>query len=99
PTVTYTLSLHDALPICFLLVELLDLGEERLELRRFAAALRDGADVALTVNEELRVGRAGEQPVRGDDGGGALRHDRKKHARLGADRKSTRLNSSHDQIS
>src|SRR5437867_10125600 len=40
----------------FLLVELLDLAKERLELRRFSAALRDGADVALTVDEKLRVG-------------------------------------------
>src|SRR2546428_9746612 len=65
-TEIYTLSLHDALPICLLRRRPPDLPRERRRARRVLdAALRLRAAVALPVG----------------------------------DRKSTRLNSSHDQIS
>src|SRR2546428_9768289 len=65
-TEIYTLSLHDALPICALL-------RRRMRLRRAVDAQRPDGGNALVVRAPA---------------GRAL-----------ADRKSTRLNSSHDQIS
>src|SRR2546430_15716865 len=53
-----------------LLVQLLNLGEERAHLGGLAALARDRADVTLAVDQELGVGRAGEEAVRRDDLGG-----------------------------
>src|SRR5438876_10142211 len=66
-----------------LLVQLLNLGEERAHLGGLAALARDRADVALAVDQELGVGRAGEEAVRRDDLGGAVGDHREQDARLG----------------
>src|SRR3712207_9150595 len=78
-TEIYTLSLHDALPICGREVVVQGRGRLVTGLTR-----GDGADLR----------RAGEaQPALGLDARGDLVH------RRGGDRKSTRLNSSHANIS
>src|SRR5712691_9969240 len=66
-----------------LLVQLLDLGEERAHLGGLAALARDRADVTLAVDQELGVGRAGEEAVRRDDLGGAVGDHREQDARRG----------------
>src|SRR2546428_11938910 len=53
-----------------LLVQLLNLGEERAHLGGLAALARDRADVTLAVDQELGVGRAGEEAGPPDDLGG-----------------------------
>src|SRR5947209_13620166 len=80
-TETYTLSLHDALPISF-------------------HASGDGERLAADVPRQDR--RREEEHRRGDVGGrghAAERHGAGHHVELARDRKSTRLNSSHANIS
>src|SRR3712207_9256676 len=79
-TEIYTLSLHDALPICR--------GQERDEHRQQHPRQR-GEDL-LVGHPALLLGRREGGAGGGPDGGGAA------HLR---DRKSTRLNSSHANIS
>src|SRR3712207_8871910 len=81
-TEIYTLSLHDALPICH---DLLDL--------RAQAPLDRGL---LLVARQVRCGRVGLRAV--GEKPAALVDDRHPFG-LQADRKSTRLNSSHANIS
>src|SRR5206468_12223763 len=73
PTATYTLSLHDALPICHLAGELAHLRTERGHDQTRPEPGAQRRDPSTDSRERVRI-RA-------------------------ADRKSTRLNSSHDQIS
>src|SRR5688572_31083321 len=83
PNQIYTLSLHDALPISVIA----RLGVVR-PLRRAEAARREPRDPVVQLREERRV-----------PGFWQARRAHLAHGGLGADRKSTRLNSSHSQIS
>src|SRR5205085_10337280 len=78
----YTLSLHDALPICY------------DECARFVAWDR------VTLDELHRAGvvEYADSSVTAN-GGVVVAESPADHERLGEDRKSTRLNSSHSQIS
>src|SRR5206468_5864686 len=76
PTAIYTLSLHDALPICVTLITTVTP----------AASL----DMLFVAAQNLRMLR--ELATSANSG-------RRRTACRGRDRKSTRLNSSHDQIS
>src|SRR5206468_6759520 len=97
PAHVYTLSLHDALPIFSLAVDRYGGGLTRVAtMPRYKLSLQDvyaairylpGKERAL---EELP--RLAEAPGVSEEGAAAL-------TRLAKDRKSTRLNSSHDQIS
>src|SRR5205807_8338414 len=96
-TETYTLSLHDALPICIVgsaqdrrgrrgsLVELSSLGEGAETGQPRVAGEPRGLPVAVAARRRVRVprGAACAEPLRNS----------------GGDRKSTRLNSSHLVIS
>src|SRR5438270_4168045 len=85
PALTYTLSLHDALPICSL---------ERRRLDAYAAGLAEVVDLlALAVGAGLTVALAVDAVARRASGPLAVELGRVR------DRKSTRLNSSHSQIS
>src|SRR5206468_11053975 len=89
PPSIYTLSLHDALPICVRLR--IEIDEEHAfsglgQARSQVDGGRRLADAALLVRE--RVDRAGHR-----------RSVERGRAASARDRKSTRLNSSHDQIS
>src|SRR5258707_7394021 len=84
-TEIYTLSLHDALPICLALA-----GVQCIE--PVAAGLGNGdTDVHHTKNGDGRL-RQGQAGRRGEE----CAHRESQNAR---DRKSTRLNSSHANIS
>src|SRR5688572_31633049 len=90
PTAIYTLSLHDALPIC-------------RELHLFAADLDD---MPIDVDGQGAVRQAivgGRGAMRAAEQRPDARHDFIRAEGLGdvvvRDRKSTRLNSSHSQIS
>src|SRR5256885_12975037 len=99
-TEIYTLSLHDALPICAL-----DRGRHIERQRGCAARERDGQAHPLGPQDESRCNHqpthlsAGTDLDREDmDGVDILGVPQGQDARLaapGADRKSTRLNSSH----
>src|SRR3712207_7288990 len=82
-TEIYTLSLHDALPICVTEAGHRVLGEHRLALGVRAAAVR--------LDGDLRAGGGRRDERRGRD-------DARAEEPL-QDRKSTRLNSSHANIS
>src|SRR5206468_11997858 len=91
PPSTYTLSLHDALPILMLRAEM---RGDRPSNRRFVEA-----GVGKGHTERFHLGVALGQC---DDRGGihaARQEGRHRDVRDQIDRKSTRLNSSHDQIS
>src|SRR3712207_8386784 len=83
-TEIYTLSLHDALPICARgrLAVLL-----RVERERVAHDLRVRLDVALRAGQHVERHLEAAHAERADD------------VARGGDRKSTRLNSSHANIS
>src|SRR5205807_10222826 len=99
PSVTYTLSLHDALPICVRLrgvagLEVVEenirviVGEAHARRNSFLVVGRVEIPVVGRLAQKRRVIGAGEEPA----------------GRIGrqfgkADRKSTRLNSSHLVIS
>src|SRR5690606_42079807 len=88
----YTLSLHDALPIHLTLVLGYETGVEGQRLCRLGGAGGAGVAVGRVVAERL----VEERPVEGIlDVGGQL----PVLLRVGVDRKSTRLNSSHVKIS
>src|SRR5690606_41418167 len=93
-TALYTLSLHDALPIC--------VHEERaVPFPLLAAAGDGGADPCLGVPALGHDGQGGSLPA-GAPVAGAGRHGHVGMARRygrSRDRKSTRLNSSHVKIS
>src|SRR5206468_13028769 len=99
PTDIYTLSLHDALPICTV----------TLEARRHRAAPHHrtrAADTRRSLDIEIYLPRWIHPSARRnctDHGRSQARangHRKSSPAlRKNADRKSTRLNSSHDQIS
>src|SRR5205085_9726258 len=93
PTATYTLSLHDALPIC--------VGEQHpvLAPRLGIRDLAQGPDFLHRRDREsgpgLLVDQVGRRPL-------VVQHARLagvEHPVSELDRKSTRLNSSHSQIS
>src|SRR5688572_26111827 len=91
----YTLSLHDALPICdVLLLIAIALAQRRASLRtgrrgrRRRVAIRGYRDRSLVLAADVTDGTAGVAAA-----------DRIRRAELRLDRKSTRLNSSHSQIS
>src|SRR5206468_12830937 len=96
-TVIYTLSLHDALPIYSVAGQLCDEG-----VAAHAARGGSGQEQSLLhVLPRSGVGALGTQVGRS---GTAVRLRRSHEAESGpvvpeSDRKSTRLNSSHDQIS
>src|SRR5206468_9596040 len=86
PTEVYTLSLHDALPICL--------------LTAVPVAPHQGSRASDDVEERLGSGDVGVERhhVEGPAEAGDL-IELRQIARERQDRKSTRLNSSHDQIS
>src|SRR5207244_12162468 len=93
---TYTLSLHDALPICCLV----ETQAERAASRRLRTGMCEGGVKACRGDQPLQhpaPDPGGRGQCRESESGGA---DAGK-ARLshGPDRKSTRLNSSHQIIS
>src|SRR5206468_11334539 len=93
PSATFTLSLHDALPILFLQGLLARLGKVDVDLALILRIDLAGNERQLAILEGTDDARHlcrqdAEQALDvADDHGAAL------------DRKSTRLNSSHDQIS
>src|SRR5207249_10482220 len=96
-TVTYTLSLHDALPIC---------GRGRGTVQNVAGAGKVPVIIEIITEPQSRgVLRRRVDPVAEREGdGGVLGHGRRAGKRRGRgavaeDRKSTRLNSSHVSIS
>src|SRR5205085_4866498 len=92
PTATteiYTLSLHDALPIC-----LLDKGRMKLSLE----GLGMEPDLRETFGELIRIPH-GIVLVTGPTGSGKTTTLYSSLLEKVSDRKSTRLNSSHSQIS
>src|SRR3712207_8341228 len=78
-TEIYTLSLHDALPICDLLLAAADVGPSDPPVDPALGGALLPADV-LHLAVDVQLGGVGHRP-------------------LGVDRKSTRLNSSHANIS
>src|SRR5206468_5128960 len=98
PITIYTLSLHDALPI----LNLVEAEAEEILPRRKRHDEAHGA-VGIAIRTDLQP--ASSQPqqqvanlIERLDGGGRIVHGRGERADR-EDRKSTRLNSSHDQIS
>src|SRR5690349_22227227 len=83
-TETYTLSLHDALPICL----------RQLVGQRPAEQLERGMEVTFDEPGMHRSTVGVDHP-----GGGVARGERRVVADRDEDRKSTRLNSSHVEIS
>src|SRR5207253_4377943 len=97
PSVLYTLSLHDALPIC--LVDTTDRLRERL-LRARGVARGDGGAQLLDLGLHLRQVPAVADPALEALPHGLLRGRVLSHSLFSLrDRKSTRLNSSHVAIS
>src|SRR5207244_13294127 len=91
----YTLSLHDALPILHQInaLRVLVLVDDAILQRQIVVTEARGAVVRFRIELEELFGD-GIQAIRGNDVAG------KRRARpCGADRKSTRLNSSHQIIS
>src|SRR5206468_11279668 len=88
PTATSTLSLHDALPISVHV----GLGEQRRRVPRVHAAAVEQAGALADPGSRHAIERRADQAVR------LATLDRVAGPGIG-DRKSTRLNSSHDQIS
>src|SRR5205085_10720377 len=86
-TALYTLSLHDALPI------FVDAPDERAEAKQPEALQPDRAGANERAHDSPQ--RAGSEPALPSH---ALHMQRGRH-RGDRDRKSTRLNSSHSQIS
>src|SRR2546421_5750751 len=84
-TEIYTLSLHDALPIYAVRCEVQDAPGRRFAAERVFGRGAAGEDEGLGSREPRDRGHFA---ARGGEGIGS-----------GGDRKSTRLNSSHDQIS
>src|SRR5206468_11607572 len=99
PPATYTLSLHDALPICGLRPSGSFL---RFLLRRLVALVLLGVGITFVVflltqlvPSNAVATNLGEQAAGDPVAVATFKH----HYGLDKDRKSTRLNSSHDQIS
>src|SRR5205085_11224425 len=97
PTSTYTLSLHDALPICA--------GQPVAGRHAVLAALRRPVGAAVC-RRQLSAGLSSVVGAGGPTAGQRAAGGAARLARVGAgggdrplDRKSTRLNSSHSQIS
>src|SRR5206468_11457580 len=88
----YTLSLHDALPISVLRAEQLRAAGDRRRRRR--RSLRARREAVRGV--EPRAGSVRRVPARAAPADSVHQRRARRAAR---DRKSTRLNSSHDQIS
>src|SRR5206468_12186215 len=89
----YTLSLHDALPICEVLKELIQV---------FAAYDEDDSQRCLVLTGSEKAFAAGADIKEMSGQGFADMYSSDFFAgweKVTADRKSTRLNSSHDQIS
>src|SRR2546430_9136743 len=83
-----TLPLHDALPICHVLVDAAVLGHAGSEAHHLAQAIDDDELAVRMARDHHVEAVAAEVHRRENLGDGA-----------GRDRKSTRLNSSHSQIS
>src|SRR5206468_6728444 len=99
PPIIYTLSLHDALPISFsMLVSLLaDNGADILFAAGNCGAECPASKCQSRTTETIMGANAHAKvlTVAGCD----VKDARVGYSSQGADRKSTRLNSSHDQIS
>src|SRR5204863_10175099 len=95
PTDSYTLSLHDALPICSR--TRFHAGALRGIVGSRALGLRMGIPACKTIRRRIKVCEHPDPSIRRSmqptDGTGAIT------IRLRRDRKSTRLNSSHVEIS
>src|SRR5690606_42095138 len=85
PTVSYTLSLHDALPICFRAPGCREVVPVVAPHRRGHPSVEGPAAGRSALGRGPTLGWVGSDVVGSDAGGG--------------DRKSTRLNSSHVKIS
>src|SRR5207253_9139475 len=99
PTMTYTLSLHDALPI--LLQQSIRPGALRQVPRLVRSHPRIGQDARAVRNDDVRTEHAVVAPLdrsRHEIRAAQLARGRKRESQ-NRDRKSTRLNSSHVAIS
>src|SRR5206468_7884220 len=91
----HPLSLHDALPICGHELALFFYDGPVSRAVAFENLLEDGRRLAARLLSVFDDAREGARLVHIATDGESYGH----HRRFGEDRKSTRLNSSHDQIS